>query len=836
MTRDIRAGEMIGDYRVTGVLGKGANGVVYAAIEPRIGRLVAIKVLRGDFAEGDRAAARLLREARAANDIRHPGIVDVYAIGTLDDGRPYLVMSMLEGRSLRAELLARVRLPAGEAWAIARRVGEALAAAHAAGIVHRDLKPDNVFLERRRGQEPKPIILDFGLAKTDHPDDAVKLTQSGAPVGTPVYMAPEQWWGAGVDARADQYAFGAMVFEMLSGRPPFTEMKWAALMQQHLHEAPPTLASVGASVSPEVEALLAKALAKSADDRFESMETLLAAGDEAFSFHDAEVAKRAPPTMESADAGDVARAESDAREARDALEARSSPADAGRVPSAARHAVVLLLGLAALIAVGYTGYARHRPLQWIFIAGWGVYPTLVSFLIGALLAPRIGRRVPLGAFWFALVPAFFGAIGAHSGLFSVEVIADVHSATDRFGIYGVGAYEALTGRFLGYSLSSLLCLSLALGGWGDEAIARTPTSDRAALAAGTGLLLLGAGSAAAGAPWGCLCAMLAALIVLGDRRRAVGALQGEVAGALAALLSTGLAVAAGLGRSSAREAVLWDGSLTRGARAAEIIAAAGEHKATISLSLAALVVVAWHKGRRLSQFEISWREIAPTWTAWVLIAFTVVMGVSDMVLLGRYVRAREDVRTALAAQFQLFARLDPPGGDALDAMDAKGASERAPHRAAALQIASDAIAVNGAPVAKLLAVESSEGALNLGRDLGHALGEAARSAGADDPDLSISIDREVPYGLVLRALSAARRAGARRAEILLTKGPAPPFSPSAPPETHYVLASDFVALSVELADDGFQAGDEEVFGAVAPRLVEASLAAKGPIKLLADKR
>src|SRR5262245_41882917 len=225
---------MVGAYRIDRLLGVGGVGAVYAAEEPTIKKRVAIKVLQRAFVDDAAMAERFRREACAANEIRHPGIVDVFAIGALPDGRPYLVMSLLEGRSLRDEIKARGSLPPDEAWRIAREVAEALTAAHAAGIVHRDLKPDNVFLERVKDGVLRARVLDFGIAKVLPPPEGaepMKLTGTGVPLGTPAYMAPEQWWCQGITARTDQYAFGAMLFAMMAGRPPFDSNQFVELVQ-----------------------------------------------------------------------------------------------------------------------------------------------------------------------------------------------------------------------------------------------------------------------------------------------------------------------------------------------------------------------------------------------------------------------------------------------------------------------------------------------------------------------------------------------------------------------------------------------------------------------------
>jgi serine/threonine-protein kinase len=430
-------GTMVGGYRIERRLGQGGVGTVYAALEPTIRKRVAIKVLRRALADDDGMALRFEREARAVNEIRHPGIVDVFAIGRLDDGRPYLVMSLLEGSSLRDELGRCRRLPLPEAWRIAREVAEALAAAHAAGVVHRDLKPDNVFLERASGPEgevrpPRVRVLDFGIAKIDADGlgaDPMKLTATGIPLGTPAYMAPEQWWGAGVSARTDQYALGAVLFEMLAGHPPFASQKYAELVHLHVHEAPPTLAASGVSVPAAFEAFVARLLAKAPDDRFEGMAALIDAGDLAARAVEPAGTRALPPAPTSRTAPPAPTA------LPPRLDPPLSPPDGelgsldaeGPGESAALrvyfslHAAVLVLGLAAVVAVGYGGAERHDVFEWIRMGGWGQWPIAIlspgaAFVIASLARRRAqtGEATSAG-FWVALAPALLGAFTTYTG-------------------------------------------------------------------------------------------------------------------------------------------------------------------------------------------------------------------------------------------------------------------------------------------------------------------------------------------------------------------------------------------------------------------------------------
>ena len=220
----------IDGYRIGAPLGRGAYGEVVRATHAVLGREVAIKILHRHRCHDEAALARFLAEARAARAIEHPGIVDIHGFGVLPDGRHYCVMELLRGRSLRAVLDERGALPASEALPLLRRIAEAVDAAHAAGVAHRDLKPDNVFVLEGGGIK----VIDFGLAKLAGEDG---LTSTGAILGTPLYMSPEQCRGNPSDAASDLYSFGALAYHMLAGVPPF-EGDAVGLALHHLNDQP----------------------------------------------------------------------------------------------------------------------------------------------------------------------------------------------------------------------------------------------------------------------------------------------------------------------------------------------------------------------------------------------------------------------------------------------------------------------------------------------------------------------------------------------------------------------------------------------------------------------
>jgi serine/threonine-protein kinase len=274
-------GETINNYRVTELLGEGGMGAVYLAEHPFMGRKAAIKVLRREFAEDRGLVERFMNEARAANAIRHPNIIDIIDVGRMASGIPYLMMEFLEGESL-ANKLRGGTLAIPDALDIILQTTSALAAAHAKGIVHRDLKPDNLYLvpDDAAPNGIRVKVLDFGIAKLrDDLSGGMAKTQAGALMGTPPYMSPEQCRGItdAIDHRTDVYAMGIILYEMLCGAPPFVSEGWGDVVLAHLTKPPPSPRSRNGAIPESLEVVIMKALAKSVDDRFSSATEMRAA-------------------------------------------------------------------------------------------------------------------------------------------------------------------------------------------------------------------------------------------------------------------------------------------------------------------------------------------------------------------------------------------------------------------------------------------------------------------------------------------------------------------------------------------------------------------------------
>jgi serine/threonine-protein kinase len=254
----------VGDrYDVQAELGRGGMAVVYRAVEVRLQREVALKVLPPELAFRAGVRARFLREAQTAAQLSHPNIAPVFAAGD-DGGVAWLAMALVDGETLGARLARAPRPSAAEAARILAEVADALACAHTRGVVHRDIKPDNILLDRESG---RAVVTDFGIARAAEEDE--RLTVTGAALGTPAYMSPEQAMGeSALDGRADQYALGVVGYQLLTGVLPFQASTAAAMLMKHVGEAPRPVRERAPDVPPALAAAVERALAKRADDRW----------------------------------------------------------------------------------------------------------------------------------------------------------------------------------------------------------------------------------------------------------------------------------------------------------------------------------------------------------------------------------------------------------------------------------------------------------------------------------------------------------------------------------------------------------------------------------------
>ena len=268
---DARLGQVL-DEKVTlnRVLGRGGMGVVYAAWQHSMDREVAVKLLNRGVADDPDSVRRFLREARTASRLNHPNVITVFDFGQTADGDLYLMMELLQGVELSSLLDRGERIDVHRAIDMLIQVCDAVHHAHTNGLVHRDLKPENMFLvtgARRNRDFVK--VLDFGIAKVRAYEGQDRITRTGAICGTPAYISPEQVLGDSVDARADIYALGIVLYELLTGKLPFEAETPMRQMLAHLKQAPPSFADVAPDrrIPPQVEAVVKRALAKSAGDR-----------------------------------------------------------------------------------------------------------------------------------------------------------------------------------------------------------------------------------------------------------------------------------------------------------------------------------------------------------------------------------------------------------------------------------------------------------------------------------------------------------------------------------------------------------------------------------------
>jgi eukaryotic-like serine/threonine-protein kinase len=269
---DARLGTVLeGAYRITRLIGEGGMGAVYEAIQLRLNKRVAIKLMARQLTANQDALARFRREAEITSKLGHPHLVNVVDFGASEAGEPYLVMEFLEGEDLDQRLGRRGSLPIDLAVHITKQTASALAAAHAQGVVHRDLKPANVFLLHVPGELEFVKVLDFGISKVKAA--GVKLTKAYVALGTPNYMSPEQAAGRTdeIDHQVDQWALACITWEMLCGHTPFVADDITALFYQVMNLQPQSLLLRVPGLAPEAEVVLLKALSKSPKDRFPSI-------------------------------------------------------------------------------------------------------------------------------------------------------------------------------------------------------------------------------------------------------------------------------------------------------------------------------------------------------------------------------------------------------------------------------------------------------------------------------------------------------------------------------------------------------------------------------------
>jgi len=274
-------GRVVGKYKILQKIGEGGMGSVYAAEHTVLGSPAAVKVLLSQWTTDAVVVDRFFHEARAASAIRHAGIVEVFDYGRLDNEQAWIAMELLRGETLTQFFMRNGgALDPAVVQQIGAQILGALDAAHVVGVVHRDLKPDNVFLVRDPGL-PGGIrvkLLDFGIAKLGADRFGNKRkTGGGTILGTPTYMAPEQCKAGGeIDARADLYALGCILFELLVGGPPFNAPGGGEIMAMHIYEPPPRLSQFQPRLPAELDALIAKLLVKNPEDRIPSAAYALA--------------------------------------------------------------------------------------------------------------------------------------------------------------------------------------------------------------------------------------------------------------------------------------------------------------------------------------------------------------------------------------------------------------------------------------------------------------------------------------------------------------------------------------------------------------------------------
>lgn len=261
-------GQRLGDYVVEGIVAQGGMGIIYQATHPILGRRAAVKVLRADLADNSEQVERFIREARALSSLKHRAIVEVFGFGDVADGRHYLLTEFLEGESLDRAIAREAPFSTTRALEIFEEILEALSAAHAADIVHRDLKPSNIFLAKQTDGSSQIKVIDFGLAKRRASESLLNSpAKASLLAGTPEYISPEQIEGTAVTPASDLYSAGIVLFEMLTGRLPFTGKNVVEILQNQLAQVAPKVSQFVPTVPPTLDRLVDELLQKKPESR-----------------------------------------------------------------------------------------------------------------------------------------------------------------------------------------------------------------------------------------------------------------------------------------------------------------------------------------------------------------------------------------------------------------------------------------------------------------------------------------------------------------------------------------------------------------------------------------
>lgn len=346
---DLSAGDEFAGYRIERSLGRGGMGVLYLAVEPGLERHVALKLIAPEAAADDVFARRFAEESRIAASIEHPNVVPIYAAGE-EDGIPFIAMRYVSGSDLGRRLAREGRLEPPAAAALIVQVGNGLDAIHAAGLVHRDVKPANVLLSETGGGDDHAYITDFGVARNVATESG--LTQTGRFVGTLDYVAPEQISGGAVDARADIYALGCLLFKLLTGDVPYPRDGEAARLYAHLNDPPPAPSLYATAVPMALDDVVIRAMSKAPEDRYPSAGDLGRAAVAALSGSTPELPERTVATGAAATrTAETAAARSGSSGKPTAATQRLEPESAGGSGGKRRRALIGAGGLAAIVGV-----------------------------------------------------------------------------------------------------------------------------------------------------------------------------------------------------------------------------------------------------------------------------------------------------------------------------------------------------------------------------------------------------------------------------------------------------------------------------------------------------